>query len=594
MESSGTPPPPDEPREEGTPPPGPEEGDAPLPPWYRTPEATPGDGGGEGDAGPTPFAWSPPPAGSEGAPPAGTPPTRSTGPVFQRPGSPGEDVPDAGTEVAAALGISGDESAAAASEAPPAEVDAAGDTTPLASPTPDDFAELRAAAAAAAAGSPVAPGERTTSSEAAPTTPSGDAAPLAAVPTAPPEDVPPWSRALDDPPGAAEPAAAALEDPGVLPPTAVADAWTTQPGAAAAPYAPRGFLRPREHMHAFGDRMAAGVLVSLAAASMIGGGIFALAQSGSDVGPTLRALICGLAAAVLLAGAVVLRLVRGTEDLRGALAVTGIAFAAACVVFAYNPTDPTDHDNLVKFALATGVVTILSWFAAVVVPSAVAGMLGVVALATGVGLGVWLLRDDHQPIQVLVAAMGVGLAVALVLPRLKVLRPHHTGLGWALGGAALVIAVPTAGLMATNGGFALAAGATASAALLVLAQQFRNLPAAIGAFVGLGYLELTLVVRRSGIDSTQTTTQLIVFVAIGAALSLLVAAAVMVQARRPRAPASTRRRWPLPVTIAELLLVAALALAVASLVIDTPSSQFTPNLLQPSTTATHTAPALQL
>ncbi len=234
--------------------------------------------------------------------------------------------------------------------------------------------------------------------------------------------------------------------------------------------------------------MAAGVLLTLAAGSMIGGGIVALLVAGSEISFTIRAVICGVAAAVLLAGAVVLRLVRGTDDLRGTLAVTGIAFAAACIVFAYNPDQAGDHDNLIKFALAAGVVTVLSWFAALVVPSAVAGMIGVVALGTSVGAGIWLVIEQPTHIEVFVGAIGIGLAAALVLPRVSMLRPHPGGLGWALGGAAVVIALPAIVLMAAQDPLAMAAGATASAALLAVAQRHRNLPAALGAFAGLAYL----------------------------------------------------------------------------------------------------------
>ncbi|HZS14930.1 MAG TPA: hypothetical protein VFC09_10055, partial [Candidatus Dormibacteraeota bacterium] len=356
---------------------------------------------------------------------------------------------------------------------------------------------------------------------------------------------------------------------------AVADAWTTRRDAALSPTWAR--LAPRrDHPHVFGDRMAAGVLLTLAAASMIGGGIDALVVAGSGIDSTIRAAICGAVALVLLGGAVALRLLRGSDDLRGALAVTGIAYAATCLAFAYNPQPLDDHDLLLKFTLAAGLVALLGWVAAVLVPSAVAGTIAVVALATAAGASVWLAQDQPTHSQVFVAAIGVGLAVALVLPAVGLLRPHPTGLGWALGGAALVITIPALVLMSRDDGFAIAAGATASAALLALAQEHRNLPAALGAFAGLGYLEVLLIGTRAVSDPNQ---QLVILVAVGVAL-LLVVSAVAVLAGRARPAALPRRRLPLGVT--QLLLVAALVLSIVALFAgNTRDVRLTPNQLQP-------------
>jgi hypothetical protein len=323
---------------------------------------------------------------------------------------------------------------------------------------------------------------------------------------------------------------------------------------------------------------------------MIGGGIWALVVAGGDISPTIRAVICGVAAAVLLAGAVLLRLVRGTEDLRGTFAVVGIGFAAACIAFAYNPDQATAQNTLTKFALGAGVVAVLSWFAAVVVPSAVAGLLGVVALGAATGAGVWLGLESPTHVQVFVAALGIGIAVALLLPRIPMLRPHPTGLGWALAGAALVITVPAIELMARQDAVAIAAGACASAALLALAQRYRNLPAALGALAGLAYLELLVVSTRTGDGNGAVQgTQLIIFVAVGAVLAVLVAAAVVVQQRRRTAVANRPRR-PAPVGIADLLLVAALALSVLTLFTGPRDIQLSPTQLQPGTTTTSAAP----
>jgi len=387
---------------------------------------------------------------------------------------------------------------------------------------------------------------------------------------------PPAEVAAEEPAG---PIAGGLE--ATPPPTAapaVADAWTTTPGPAPTP---RWALHPRrDRPHQFGDRMATGVLLTLAGGSMIGGGVAALLVAGADISLTVRAAVCGGVALGLLIAAVLLRLVRGTEDLRGTLAVVGIAYAAACIVFAYNPDNPTTHDTLVRATLAAGVIAVLSWFAAIVVPSAVAGTIGVVALGTSVGAGIWLGIDQPTHIEVFVGAIGIGLAAALVLPRVSWLRPHPGGLGWALGGAALVVAVPAVFLMAVQDAVSMAAGATASAALLALAQRHRNLPAALGAFVGLAYLEALLIGNRSG---TSTTTQQIIYVAIGVGLAIVATAAALLQGRaRTTAP----RRRSLPLGITELLLVAALALSVLTLFTANHDVQLSPTQLQPNTATT--------
>jgi hypothetical protein len=628
MKRKGKAPRPEEP-EEASPAPSTEPGadaDTPLPSWYRPPEPPSGDGEAVAEPGvpggvepaaaaeraradavePPPAAHEPLPADAEPVTAASAPPPADAEPpaAASEPPPPGAEsapAPRARTRAAAWEPVLG-------SAEPPASESGASVTTPgtAASPStpepgaprsPTPFAwepppapPLPASWAAVpgppgpafergpdATDEPLAADAAETPGDTAPLT--GDAAPLsaaAAVHVAD-EDLPTWSRVRD------EDAAAAEADP----PTAVADAWTTHPEPGTPP-PPWAVAQPREHAHVFGDRMAAGVPLALAAASMVGGGIYGLVIS--DINPTIRAVICGVAAAVLLAGAVVLRLVRGTDELRSTLAVVGIGFAAACIVFAYNPDQPADRDNLVKFALGAGIVAVLSWFAAVVVPSAVAGLLGVIALATAAGAGVWLGVDQPTHVQVFVAAIGIGLAAALLLPRIALLRPHPAGLGWALSGAALVIAVPAIELMARQDALALAAGATASAALLALAQRYRNLPAALGAFAGLAYLELLVVTTRTGDNNQVQGTQLVIFVAVGAVLALLVAGAVVMQRRRKRpVPVATRARRS-PVAVADFLLVAALALSVLTLFTGPRDVQLSPTQLQPGTTTTSAAP----
>ncbi|HEV7678539.1 MAG TPA: hypothetical protein VGQ42_08225 [Candidatus Dormibacteraeota bacterium] len=366
-------------------------------------------------------------------------------------------------------------------------------------------------------------------------------------------------------------------------------AWTTQPpGAPVLPPVP-----PHHHVavaeRAFGERMAAHTLLTLAAGSLAGGGIFALQQAATDWSFALRAGICGGVALVLLVGAVVLRLVAGTEDVRGTLAVVGIAFAAAAMSFAYDPGSPTPHDAVVKLVMVAGVVTVLGWFAAIVVPSAVAGMLAVVGLATAAGAAVWITVDQPRPVEVFVAAQGAGIAAAVAVLRLRILRPHPTGLGWALAGAALAIAIPALPLMDRGDAISLAGGATASAGLLLLAQRHRHVPAAIGAFLGFAFLEVYLVARFVA-GGNGSGAALIAVVGVGAALAILVGAATVLHARG-RLPL---RRWPIPVSPGELLLVAALALTLVSLVTTSTDVKLTPTppqlVQQGSTAAAATAP----
>lgn len=384
---------------------------------------------------------------------------------------------------------------------------------------------------------------------------------------APPPSRPPWLR--DAPLGAPH----APPPPPAQPPLPPAPPPVAAPAAETAP-------------RAFGERMATGVLLTLAAGSAAAGGILALQQTDS-LSFTSKALVTGGAAALLLAVAVVLRLVRGSEDLRGALAITGIAFATACLAFAYDPGNAGDHDNVVKFALGAGIVTILGWFAAIVVPSAVAGLLASIALPAAVGAGVWLGFESPTHVQVYVAALCVGLLLAVLLPRLAFVRPHPTGLGWALSGAAVAVTLPAVELLSRGDAVAMAAGATAAAGLLLLAQRHRNLLCALGALAGLAALEGELVSRYLGNDSGGIATQqLIAVAAIGGGLAVLVGVGVLLSARGRAMP-----RWPVPrVGPAELLLVAALALALVSLATGPGDVPFNPPQLSSGSTATYAVP----
>ncbi len=358
-----------------------------------------------------------------------------------------------------------------------------------------------------------------------------------------------------------------------------------QAGATAAGNEPSVATPPRP----FGAAMATGVLLTLAGGSVAAGGILGLWQA-EQPGFAVKALISGAVAVVLLVGAVLMRLVRGSEDLRGLLAVVGIAFAAASLTFAYDPADAGDHDNLVKFALVAGVVAVLGWFCSVVVPSAVAGLLAAVALPAAAGAGVWLGVDAPTWVEAYVAALGTGLALAAVLPRVTALRPHATGLGWTLAGAALAVAVPAVALMTRGDAVALAAGATASAALLALAARHRHLPAALGALAGFATLESVLIssfLVQSGGGDGQASRLVAVAIA-GAALLVLVAAAVLLDARG-RLPRPSAR---LAASIADVLLVAALALAVVSIFTGPGEVPVKPTqYITVGSTATHAPPA---
>jgi hypothetical protein len=368
--------------------------------------------------------------------------------------------------------------------------------------------------------------------------------------------------------GSTEADAPAADESAVLTPEADASAAAfSVPEDNAAPAAAFVVAAPRP----FGERMAAHTLLTLAAGSLAGGGIFALQQSATDWSFALRAGICGGVALVLLVGAVVLRLVGGTEDVRGTLAVVGIAFAAAAMSFAYDPSSPTSHDTVVKVVMVAGVVTVLGWFAATVVPSAVAGLLAVVGLATAAGAAVWITVDQPRPVEVFVAAQGAGIAAAVAVLRLRILRPHPTGLGWALAGAAVAIALPALPLMDRGDAISLAGGATASAALLLLAHRHRHVPAAVGAFVGFAFLEVYLIGRYVA-GGNGSGAALIAVVGVGAALAVLVGAATVLYARGT----VPTLRWPIPITPAELFLTASLALTLVSLVTTSTDVPLTP------------------
>jgi hypothetical protein len=384
-------------------------------------------------------------------------------------------------------------------------------------------------------------------------------------------------------PGGSPPAPDPSDAPVPEPPTPQIPTRTSAPPAPpAAPPAPTGAAATTPR--AYGDRMATGVLLTLAAGSAAAGGILALQQT-SSFSFTSKALISGGAAAVLLAASVVLRLVRGSDDVRGALAVIGIAFATACLAFAYDPAGAGDHDNLVKFAIGAGIVAVLGWFACIVVPSAVTGLLAAIALPSAAGAGIWLGFTAPTHVQVYVTALGVGLVLALLLPRLAVLRPHPTGLGWTLGGAALAVTLPAVELTTRGDATALAVGATAAAGLLLLAQRHRHLPSALGALAGLAVLEGELVSRYLGTagSSGPQIHQLIAVAAAGGVLVVLIAVAVLLAARGRTLP-----RWPLPVIRpADVLLLAALALAMVSLLTGPGDVPFNPPQLSSGSTATH-------
>ena len=354
-----------------------------------------------------------------------------------------------------------------------------------------------------------------------------------------------------EPPG---PPAPPAHPTGLGPPHATADEPTDAPAEPDKAVS----LPPR----AFGSALITGVLLTLAGGSAAAGGILALWFT-TQLSFAGKALVCAGVALLLVPGAVLLRLVRGSDDLRGTLAMVGIAFAAAGLVFADDPASPTAHDNLVKFALVAGLVAVLGWFAAMVVPSAVAGFMAVVAMAAAAGAGVWLSVTAPTVLEVYITALGVGLALALLLPRVPLLRPHPTGLWWALAAVAVVVAVPAVAITTRGDATALAAGSTASAALLVLAGRYRNLPAALGALAGFATLESVLVTSFVG-ESRSGDIQLSRLVAValsGAVLVAVVAAGVLLTARGWSLPTSKA----LPVQLADVLIVASLALAIVSI-----------------------------
>ena len=410
------------------------------------------------------------------------------------------------------------------------------------------------------------------------------ASPERFVPAEPPP-LPPWLRS--EPVGQpAPPAAEPVPEPPPEPAGGANVAAAAEEAAPEVPPPPFSEGISASQAPAFGDTMALGVLLTFAGGSATAGGIFALQQS-DQLSFTVKAIICGGIAVVLLAGALALRLVRGSDPLRGTLAVIGIAFAAAGLAFAYDPSGPTDHDNLVKFALDAGLVTVLGWFTAIAVPSAVAGLIAAVGLPVAAGAGVWLGITSPTHVQVYVTALGLGLALAVALPRVRAMRPHARGLGWALAGAAVVVALPAAELITRGDAVAMAAGSTASAALLLIAQRHRNLPAAIGALLGFAALESTLVTTYVGLNDSgpASSTRLLVIAIAGAVLVGLVAAVTLLTAR-----GRARPRWSLPVSATELVLVAALALTLVALFTGPGDVPYNPPQLSSGSTATSAAP----
>ena len=318
------------------------------------------------------------------------------------------------------------------------------------------------------------------------------------------------------------------------------------------------------------QRHAADAILLTAALSLVGGVLGLLAARQAGFGKI--ALCCGATTLVLAAVAVALRRVRGLEQVRGTLAVVAGVFATACFLFADDLSDPSSHDNLVKAAIALGILTVAEALAALTMPSAVAAFLSVLSLAVALSLAVHLSLSAPTLYELVVTQACLGLAAVLLALRVRpfplrvaALRPHPALRRPFVAVVAVLLVGPQLGAMAsTDDGFAIAAAACGGLALLILAQRLLSGWTAVGAFLVVSTLEVVLLVRavkptKGGTVEDAATAGTVSLIVIGCALLLLTAAGCLLAMRR------TAPLLPRALPVEEALLAAAFALALISL-----------------------------
>lgn len=308
-----------------------------------------------------------------------------------------------------------------------------------------------------------------------------------------------------------------------------------------------------------GGHLAAGIFLTVGAASLLGGVIGLL--DAENVGFPANAVGCGIAFIALFVAAVLLRPGSGGDALRGALGVTSVLFLVACFGFAVDLGGSGSfygQSLRVKLAAAAALFALGMGGIGVAVPSAVASGLAVLGVEGAVTLSLFA-SGVSSPEQIGVAVVLTAVAAMLVALRVPALRPHRTGLAWMVSVAAVLAAPAVTALASDFNGAAVAASGALAFALAALAWRHRLVVAAVVAVPALVVIEVYVADQVAGRDSAsgQAATVLV----IGAAMLVLVAV-VGIVARTRTARLPTRG-----VRVEEVLLLAVAALALISLTV---------------------------
>jgi hypothetical protein len=276
-----------------------------------------------------------------------------------------------------------------------------------------------------------------------------------------------------------------------------------------------------------------------------------------SVGAGLAAAVLGVAFAVTFFVAMMLRPGAGVDPVRATLGVISIVFLVGCFVAAVSVGDSgtvSANTELIRGAVAAGLFTFGMAGVGVLIPSAVGAglaMAGLVATAVLVAAA-----SGVEAFGLAVAALVAGVVGLELGFRVTRLRAHPSAGTWMVNVAGLLSGLAVTALALSFQGTAVAAAALMGVALVLVAWRWHAVVAAVVAVWPLSTAEGYLIVNAVGGDST---VQGVALLLVGLVVLLLVGAVGM---RMRGRVAEGRHR---PVVIEELLLVAAVVMALISL-----------------------------
>ena len=389
----------------------------------------------------------------------------------------------------------------------------------------------------------------------------------------------PGETPLAEPPAPAGPPGGLSASAAAPPPAAAPPVNPPPPAAVAAEAPPPPPARPG------GGNLITGIFLYLGGASVLGGVLSLLAAN--NAGTSISAAVSGVSFVVLFFVAVALRPGIGMDSVRATLGVLSIVFLVVCfgLVVGLGDRHPADTSTeLVRAAVAAGLLAVGMGLVAALVPSAFAAGLSVLGL---VGTVVLASAASGVTAPGLAAAAAVSAAVALeVALRVPQLRAHPSATAWMVNVAAPLVALPITVLAITLRGTPVAAAGLAGATLAVMAWRRRAVVAAIVAAVPLSLVEGYVVVQVVGGDRVGLG---LVELLIG--LVVLVAVAVAGMRMRGRVVRVARER---PVLLEEVLLAATAVVALIALSDlggGTSGPFFPGNPFSPSGSGTNPAPS---